>query len=1233
MSSNESNRSALPEHYKYTPMTFKMKAGMALFLYGFSMVVPVVEAFAASVASTATKQVEAKEYIVHVMQAGDSVASVAKQYGVSIESLEKANSIFGGHWTHRALLVPRADIAGSVSFGSSYNIYVLGKAETLTAVAGRFNRSVKELTNLNELVMPMSKVIVVKEGDSLLVPAVSSSEKNVSVGAVEQKLAPRLSSIGETLSNSDIDSHGQYFADQAKNQVGGMATSAAAQGIESLLSKKGKAKVGISANVDTGDVDYSIDYLHPLLETEGSTTFGQVGLRTSNEREIGSVGLGYRKEVTDDLMLGANVFLDQDFSRDHTRASVGVEAWVEAARLSANYYTPLSGWKKSKDHELNSDPENKILEERAAKGWDVNVDAPIPGYQQLAVTGKYFQWKGDKVDVQGSRNDVEKNPKGYSAGIKWQPVPLVGFTADHSKVTGSDSDFSAGMDLTWSFDRSLKDQLDGTKAYAVKPLDQARKEFVNRNYEMVLEYREKDKPVALQPFEFPVSNISGIAGQQGQGPVVTGAQPTAQVVYTSSMPDVVAVDSTTGHLSSNALAASAVVVITAAELMQVNKTNQKNTSRTATYSIDLKAQQFIPSVSDLDINGVLQVGQTLVGSFVFSDNDPDPSNDESNNASTMLWTGGGSSGIATREYQLTANDAGKILVFNVTPTSTSGQTGAVASITTANAPSGIGGNTNPPGVVVDPGSIPSARDLDITGVLQVGSTISGQYTFADNDGDDSNDAVNDASTVLWTGGANTSNTTKDYSLSSADAGQILTFNVTPKTVAGTVGTAISVSTANAPSGIGGGTTPPGTVVDPGAIPSVRDLDISGVLQVGSTITGQYTFADNDGDDGNDVANDASDLLWTGGATSGISTKDYALGTADAGHVLTFNVRPKTVAGVVGTVARVSTADAPSGIGGGTNPPGVVVDPSAIPSVRDLDITGVLQVGSTITGQYTFADNDGDDGNDVANDASDLLWTGGGTSGITANGYALTVADAGQILTFNVTPKTVAGIVGTLASVSTADAPSGIGGGTTPPGVVVDPGAIPTVSDLDITGVLQVGSTITGQYTFADNDGDNSNDAANDASNLLWTGGGTPGITANGYALTAADTGQVLTFNVTPKTAAGIVGTLASVSTANAPSGIGGGTTPPGIVIDPAAPLSVTVVVQGGGALTGRPQVGQTLEASVVCEKVCGPLTYQWSLQSSENSQNFDEIPGATSVSYTPLASQQRRELRVKAQLP
>ncbi|MFW8696362.1 inverse autotransporter beta domain-containing protein, partial [Mesorhizobium japonicum] len=81
------------------------------------------------------------------------------------------------------------------------------------------------------------------------------------------------------------------------------------------------------ANARTHDVDLSLDYLHPLTQSDEDIVFAQVGTRTFDDRRLGNVGVGYRRLINSDLLLGGNVFFDHDFTRNHSRAGMGLEVW------------------------------------------------------------------------------------------------------------------------------------------------------------------------------------------------------------------------------------------------------------------------------------------------------------------------------------------------------------------------------------------------------------------------------------------------------------------------------------------------------------------------------------------------------------------------------------------------------------------------------------------------------------------------------------------------------------------------------------------------------------------------------------------------------------------------------------------------------------------------------------------------------------------------------------------
>jgi hypothetical protein len=111
---------------------------------------------------------------------------------------------------------------------------------------------------------------------------------------------------------------------------------------EGWLQNYGQARLSINFD-DKGHFQGFGDVLIPIFDTEGRSFFGQVGFRTmSNDRVIGNLGLGQRFFFEPNLALGANAFIDYDFTRGHIRGGLGLEFWADWLRLSSNFYTPLS---------------------------------------------------------------------------------------------------------------------------------------------------------------------------------------------------------------------------------------------------------------------------------------------------------------------------------------------------------------------------------------------------------------------------------------------------------------------------------------------------------------------------------------------------------------------------------------------------------------------------------------------------------------------------------------------------------------------------------------------------------------------------------------------------------------------------------------------------------------------------------------------------------------------------
>ncbi|WP_415761002.1 ZirU family protein [Pseudomonas sp. CP4] len=1006
-----------------------LTASVILAIYGCEALAMPLAAAATRIESSqqVTDVAAENSYLLYSPQQGETLAKVAQRFNVEESAMAASRAQVAGYgWLGRVWLVPK-QATGEAALYPGYVLYTLKKGERLDSLALRVNRSVRELVRLNAQVMGDAAAAGLKAGDAVVLPAQQAKDFKAvdelaerESRAFEQRLAQGVSQVAQSYTASQDSGSGVSASNLLTEQAASSASSALSQGVEEFLSPHGRAKVNVRINADTKNTDIEFDYLHPLLEGNEDIIFGQVGARTFDERHIANVGLGYRKQVSPDLILGANAFVDQDFSNNHTRGGAGIEAWTEKARLAANAYAPLSGWKKSGRDHLNTNPERFDLLERAASGWDVRAEVALPGAPKLAGTAKYFQWNGEGVDAFGG-GQLEKDPKGYSIGAKWQPIPLVGFTAEHQKIHGGDGQWQVGASFTWTFDRELQSQLNPDNATALKPLSEARKDFVQREYNVVLDYKQKEKKV--DPLEFVVNTLtlfapaSGASAVRQPSPALKGVRSSMPITYVQGGIDFsggaasrstqldTTVDPVTGHVDIPPGISPRSVHIIAQEM------DKGEIVREAAYTLILNAPivepEATPIVDVTDIKGVLQVGQTLTGEYTF-----DANGGNTTDASTMQWKNGGHADTDA-SYLLDASDVGLVLEFEVTAKNGADVVGNTDSIDTSTAPS-----------IIIPIGNPIVDVTDIKGVLQVGQTLTGEYTFDANGGN-----TTDASTMQWKNGGH-ADTDASYLLDASDVGLVLEFEVTAKNGADVVGNTDSIDTSTAPS-----------IIIPIGNPIVDVTDIKGVLQVGQTLTGEYTFDANGGN-----TTDASTMQWKNGGHADTDAS-YLLDASDVGLVLEFEVTAKNGAGVVGNTDSIDTATAPS-----------IIKPIGHPIVDVTDIKGVLHVGQTLTGEYSFDANGGN-----TTDASTMQWKNGGHADTDAS-YQLDASDVGLVLEFEVTAKNGAGVVGNTDSIDTATAAGSSGGGIAPPGSVIDPVGAVVITGADGNGNPIVGTPLTATPT-------------------------------------------------------------------------------------------------------------------------------------------------------------------------
>lgn len=359
--------------------------------------------------------------------------------------------------------------------------YPLGALESAQSVAERFGISVAELRKLNQFRTFARGFDNVRQGDELDVPAQVSEKKLTpppgnSSDNLEQQIASTSQQIGSLLAE-DMNS------EQAANMARGWASSQASGAMTDWLSRFGTARITLGVDEDFSLKNSQFDFLHPWYKTPDNLFFSQHTLHRTDERTQINNGLGWR-HFTPTWMSGINFFFDHDLSRYHSRAGIGAEYWRDYLKLSSNGYLRLTNWRSAP--ELDND-----YEARPANGWDVRAESWLPAWPHLGGKLVYEQYYGDEVAL-FDKDDRQSNPHAITAGLNYTPFPLMTFSAEQRQGKQGENDTRFAVDFTWQPGSAMQKQLDPNEVAARRSLAGSRYDLVDRNNNIVLEYRKKE---------------------------------------------------------------------------------------------------------------------------------------------------------------------------------------------------------------------------------------------------------------------------------------------------------------------------------------------------------------------------------------------------------------------------------------------------------------------------------------------------------------------------------------------------------------------------------------------------------------------------------------------------------------------------------------------------------------------------------------------------------------------
>ena len=370
--------------------------------------------------------------------------------------------------------------------------YVLRAGETPDSVATRLGYTLAELQAFNQFRTFHKPFAQLGEGDEFDIPdtpvfpgkgttgnEVKPDAKNVSQPRQTDNEAARLAEHAQTLGGLLESSH---TSSAAEGMARSMVSGAANEAVQNWLGHYGTVQAQLNLDDRFSLKGSSIDWLVPLYDTPKDMLFTQLGIRNKDGRDTVNLGWGVRW-FTPHWMYGFNNFFDNDMTGNNRRVGLGAEARTDYLQFSGNTYLRLNDWHQSRDF--------ADYDERPANGFDVRAQGWLPAYPQLGGKLMYEQYYGNEVALFG-KDDRQRNPYSVTAGLSWTPFPLLTVGVDERMGKGGNNETNFKLGVTWRPGDSLTSQLSADSVAASRLLEASRYDLVDRNNNIILEYRKQD---------------------------------------------------------------------------------------------------------------------------------------------------------------------------------------------------------------------------------------------------------------------------------------------------------------------------------------------------------------------------------------------------------------------------------------------------------------------------------------------------------------------------------------------------------------------------------------------------------------------------------------------------------------------------------------------------------------------------------------------------------------------
>ena len=146
---------------------------------------------------------------IYVVQKGDSLYSIANQFGITVDELKNANNLTSNLLTiGQRLIIPRQNQPDS--FPGEYTVYTVKSGDTLYKIANQFDVDVNDIIELNQLpstVLSIGQQLLIPTEQSSVPPSNSNFTYTVQAGDSLWKIANQYGiTVDELIDANNLDS-------------------------------------------------------------------------------------------------------------------------------------------------------------------------------------------------------------------------------------------------------------------------------------------------------------------------------------------------------------------------------------------------------------------------------------------------------------------------------------------------------------------------------------------------------------------------------------------------------------------------------------------------------------------------------------------------------------------------------------------------------------------------------------------------------------------------------------------------------------------------------------------------------------------------------------------------------------------------------------------------------------------------------------------------------------------